>query len=265
MRAAFAKHWPAYVFEAFGLGAFMVSACVFAALLEHPHSPVRTALDDALIRRTLMGVAMGLTAVALIYSPWGRRSGAHINPAVTLTFLRLGRVERHDAFAYVVAQCLGAVLGVAACAAAGLPLAHESVNFVVTQPGRQGVAIAACAEFAISFLLMAVVLSASASPRLERWTGVLAGVCVALFIAVEAPLSGMSMNPARTLGSALPSGQWRAWWIYVLAPLGGMLAAAELHTRVARRPIRCAKLRHCELVPCIFCGRKPLDPSPSLP
>jgi aquaporin Z len=265
MRDALAKHWPEYLIEAFGLGVFMVSACVFAALLEHPGSPVRSALDNAFARRALMGVAMGLTAVALIYSPWGRRSGAHINPAVTLTFLRLGRVERHDAFAYVVAQCVGAVLGVATCAAAGLPLAHESVNYVVTQPGARGVAAAALAEFAISFLLMAVVLSASTAPRLERWTGAFAGLCVALFIAFEAPLSGMSMNPARTLGSALPSGQWRAWWIYVLAPLAGMLTAAELHTRLVKRPDRCAKLRHCELVPCIFCGRKPLDPTPSPP
>lgn len=261
MKSALASHWPEYLMEAFGLGAFMVSACTFAALLEHPSSPVRAALEDGFSRRALMGLAMGLTAVALIYSPWGRRSGAHINPAVTLTFLRLGRLERGDAACYVVAQSIGAVLGVLLCGAVGLPLSHPDINYVVTRPGAAGLLPAAVGEAGISFLLMFVVLSAAERPRLERWTGAIAGACVALFITFEAPLSGMSMNPARTLGSALPSGQWQAWWIYAFAPPLGMFAAAALHTRLARARGRgCAKLRHCELVTCIFCGYEPRAP-----
>jgi len=260
------EHWPQYLMEAFGLGAFMVSACVFTALLEHASSPLRHLLPSAFERRALMGLAMGATAIAIIYSPWGRRSGAHINPAVTLTFLRLGRIGKVDAAGYAVAQCVGAVLGVVLCAAVGVPVADPSVNWVVTRPGAGGEPAAFAAEAGISFLLVLVVLALSQRPATERWTGVAAGVCVAAFIAFEAPLSGMSMNPARTLGSALPSGEWTAFWLYVLAPVAGMTAAAELWRRTLGRDRGgCAKLRHCEHVLCIFCGHQPpaIGSSPS--
>src|SRR5690242_18713352 len=84
--SAVAARWPEYMMEAALLGFFMVSACVFGALLEYPGSPVRLALPSADFRRLLAGIAMGMTALLIFYSPWGKRSGAHINPAVTLTF-----------------------------------------------------------------------------------------------------------------------------------------------------------------------------------
>src|SRR6185295_3355311 len=90
-------HWREALMEALGLGLFMVSAGVFGTLLESPASPVHRALPGPVLRRVLMGLAMGLTAVGLVYSPWGRRSGAHINPAFTLTMFRLGRVRGRDA------------------------------------------------------------------------------------------------------------------------------------------------------------------------
>ena len=85
-------HWPEYLIEAGAIGTFMVSAAVFAAVLYYPSSPMSGAVSNELVRRALMGLAMGATAVAIIYSPWGQRSGAHMNPAVTLTFFRLGKV-----------------------------------------------------------------------------------------------------------------------------------------------------------------------------
>src|SRR5829696_7301481 len=87
-------HWPEYLIEAGAIGAFMVSACVFGAVIFHPGSVVHHALGDlggAWVERAVMGVLMGLTLVLLVYSPWGRRSGAHLNPAFTLAFLRLGK------------------------------------------------------------------------------------------------------------------------------------------------------------------------------
>ena len=246
-------HWPEYLIEAAGLGLFMMSACGFGTLLGHPASPIAAALEP-LALRLLMGLAMGTTAVALIYSPWGRRSGAHFNPATTLTFWRLGKVSAHDAAGYALAQCAGGVAGVlVATAALGPALAHPAVRYVVTSPGPAGAAWAFAAEAAMTFVLMTVVLHASNTPGLARFTGLLAGALVATYITVEAPVSGMSMNPARSLASAVPSGAWTAFWVYCLAPPLGMLAAAEVHVRrMGLGHVLCAKLQHDHDRPCIF-------------
>src|SRR5439155_4036046 len=85
--SALREHWPEYLIEAAALGAFMVSACIFTVLFEHPGSPIQQALQDSnALRRALIGIAMGLTAIILIYSPWGQLSGAHMNPSVTITY-----------------------------------------------------------------------------------------------------------------------------------------------------------------------------------
>src|SRR3989449_4183711 len=117
MLSALKKHWPEYLMEAAGLGMFMVSASFFTILLYHPVSPALQVLPEEFPRRVLMGLAMGLTAIGIIYSPWGKQSGAHLNPAVTLTFYRLGKVAPWDAVFYVVSQFAGGVAGVVFVAA----------------------------------------------------------------------------------------------------------------------------------------------------
>ena len=260
---AFRRHWPEYLMEAAGLAAFMVSACFFAVLLEHPASPVHAAVANPAARRALGGLAMGLTAVAIIYSPWGRQSGAHLNPGVTLGFLRLGWIPRADAAFYAAFQVGGGIAGVLlAWALLGARLSHPATRFAVTMPGPLGTFAALAAEAAISFLLMTAILHVSGS-RYARWTGVVAGALVALYIAVEAPLSGMSMNPARSLASALVAGDWTALWIYLLAPPLAMLLAATVYAR--RRVRGCAKLVHAADKRCIFCeerARRPGNASP---
>lgn len=253
-----ARHWPEYVIESALLGVFMLVACGVGVLLEHPGAAAARALPDPLPRRALFGLAMGATAIAIIYSPAGKRSGAHINPAVTLAFLRLGKLSPRDAVHYVGAQVAGATAGVlVAWAALGERLADPAVHFVTTRPGAYGVSIAFAAELAISFLLMGVVLAVSAS-RHAAWTGLCAGSLVAIYIALEAPLSGMSMNPARSFGSAVVAGDVEALWVYLVAPPLGMLGAAEAMRRRATRV--CAKLQHAPDVPCIFCGQAMVRP-----
>jgi aquaporin Z len=223
--------WPEYLIEAWGLGTFMISACVFDVVLEHPSSPLRAIVVDALARRALMGLAMGLTALGILYSPWGKRSGAHINPAVTLAFLRLGRIRPKDACFYALSQTAGAVGGVLlSYILLGKSLAHESTRFAVTKPGARGTVVAFMAEVLISTTMMATVLLVS-STRYQRYTGLAAGILVALFITFEAPLSGMSINPARTIGSAVVAGEYQALWVYLIAPIVGMLGAAEIFRR----------------------------------
>jgi aquaporin Z len=249
------RNWPEYWREAAGLGIFMLSASCFGTLLELPNSPVRQAVPDAFTRRGLMGLAMAFTAAALIYSPWGRQSGAHYNPAVTLTFYRLGKVAPRDLAGYVAAQFVGGILGtLAAWFFLGDWLANRAVNFVATVPGMYGIAVAFTAEVFITMILMVVVLSVSNSARFARFTGVCAAVCVALFITFEAPLSGMSLNPARSFASAFVAGEWTALWIYFVAPPIGMLLAVELYRWAAQEvPRACAKLEHRGGERCIFC------------
>ena len=253
--AALESHWPEYLMEAAGLGLFMLSACLFTVLLEHPGSAAHQALPDPLLRRALIGVAMGLTAVAIIYSPFGKRSGAHLNPSVTFTFWRLGKIEGWDAAFYVAAQFVGGVLGVVIAAAlcGSMLIGHPAVNFAVTQPGAAGPWVAFGGEFVISFGLMLTVLVVSNRHALNRYTGLFAGTLVALYITFEAPLSGMSMNPARTVASALPAASWEYAWLYFIAPPLGMLLAAETYVRWrGAGSVLCCKLHHENASRCIF-------------
>lgn len=210
------EHWPEYLMEAAGLGLFMISAAVVTALLEYPNSLLYQLLPDPFIRRALIGVAMGLTAIGIIYSPWGKRSGAHLNPAVTVTFFRLGKIQGLDAFFYVLAQFVGGLIGLLVAAMAiGMAIEHPTVNYVVTVPGFGGAGMAFVAEGCISFGLMLVVLIVSNQTKLNAWTD---------------------------------------FWVYLTAPLLGMLLAAECYVRLpGARRVLCAKLYHDHDKRCIFC------------
>ncbi|HVZ35137.1 MAG TPA: aquaporin [Polyangiaceae bacterium] len=253
------RNWPEYLIEGWALGTFMIAAGVCATLLDWPGSPLHRAISDPALRRVIGGVAMGVTAAALIYSPWGQRSGAHMNPAVTLTFLRLGKIHRDDALAFVLAQFGGGTVGVLIVAALlGSSFTSPPVRYAATVPGSGGVALAFAAELIISAVLMLVVLIVSNTPRVARYTGIAAGTLVATYIAVEAPLSGMSMNPARSFASAAPGAIWQDFWIYCTAPVLGMLAGAQLFLLVrGAKGAACAKLMHPADQRCIHCGHEP--------
>lgn len=258
-RHALRHHWPEYLIEAWGLGSFMVSAGLFVSLLEYPGSPVHVLLPDPNLRRLLIGLAMGLTAIGIIYSPWGQQSGAHLNPAVTLTFLRLGKIAPWDAVFYILAQFIGGTLGVLLVALLlGRIFTNPPVTYIATVPGQAGVWAALAAEFTISLGLMVTVLAFMNSAKFGRLTGVAAGTLVALYITIEAPLSGMSMNPARTFASGAPGGIWTHAWIYYTTPIVGMFAAVEGYRALRGRTTRmCAKLDHPKDKRCIHCGYRP--------
>lgn len=256
---ALREHWPEYLIEAWALGTFMVSAGVFTIFLEHPQFTLHHLIENPDLRRFLIGLAMGVTAVGLIYSAWGKRSGAHMNPAVTIAFLRLGKMHRWDAIYYITFQVLGGLVGVLLVRAVfGEVFTTPPVNHVVTVPGDAGVAVAFGAEFLMSMLLMFTILYISNHVKWERFTGFAAGILVATYITLEAPLSGMSINPARTIASALPAGNWTSWWIYLTSPVLGMLAGVELYRFCwPRAVVRRAKLVWCDKQRCIHSGYVP--------
>ena len=235
----------------------MISAGFFTILLEYPSSPVFKAIADPFVRRMLIGIAMGCTAIAIVFSPLGKRSGAHFNPAVTLTFWRLGKVKGWDALFYIIAQFLGGIAGVAIAAFFSRAMfSHPAIKFVATLPGPHGAGIAFAGELVIAFVLMTVVLHVSNTPHLARYTGMFAGCLVATYITFEAPISGMSMNPARTFGSAYIGHLWTALWIYFTAPVIAMQLAATLYLRT-KREVYCAKYHHHNNARCIFNCRFP--------
>jgi aquaporin Z len=240
--------------EAGCLGMFMLSACAFTVLLEHPESPVHQAIESVLLRRFLIGLAMGATLLAIVHSRWGKRSGAHMNPGFTLAYWSIGKIDWRDTVFYVTAQFAGGIAGVwLADLLIGFPLRHTAVNYAVTQPGPDGPVRAFLAELLISSVLMTAVLLVSNDARFSRLTPFVAASLVALYITFEAPLSGMSMNPARTFGSAFGAGSYSSLWIYFTAPPLAMLASAQLY-RFFRgaRAVFCAKLHHNNHERCIF-------------
>lgn len=247
-------HWPEYVMEAGELGLYMLFACLFATLLQHPASSVRHLIGGSLARRALYGFAMGSTVVGIVMTPWGKQSGGHFNPAITLTFYRLGKVELWDALFYAVAQFSGATCGVALAAyVLQGALANSAVRYAITVPGRYGNAGAFIGELTISFVLMTTILFVSNGKKLARYTPYFVGALYVIYITFETPLSGMSMNPARTFGSGFCATEWHAIWIYFLAPTLGMFCAAEVFLRVrGGAPPYCAKLHHANNKRCIF-------------
>src|SRR5215470_5385007 len=134
-------HWPEYLMEAAEVGLYLFLTCVFAGLLLSPASPVRHFIGGTLELRALMGLAVGGTVLAIVMSPWGKQSGGHFNPALTLTFYRLGKMRLPDALIYVVAQFSGAIGGV--CIARYLlPVGRPAIRYAVTAPGIRGNAVA---------------------------------------------------------------------------------------------------------------------------
>jgi aquaporin Z len=254
---ALRRHWFLYVYEGAELAWFMVAACVATVVLFGAGSPVLQWVPSAAWRRLMMGAAMGGTAVMIIHSPMGKRSGAHFNPAITLTYLWLRKIGVWDAVGYVVGQFVGGVAGVGVVALMmGKALAQPSVDYAVTVPGIGGTAGAFGAELFMASLLMGTVLWMTNRRRLAAYTSYVMGVLITGYVFFFAPVSGFSINPARTVGSAVFAGVWTAEWVYFVAPLMGMLGAAAVYVYwFGIESVLCAKLHAAPSVLCPFeCG-----------
>lgn len=254
------QHWFLYVYEGIELALFMLSACIGSVALYASRSPIPAELPSTTLRGLAMGAAMGLTAVLIIHSPMGKSSGAHFNPAITLTYLRLGKIAPWDAAFYIVGQFVGGIAGVGVAALLlGQPLALPPVRYVITVPGRYGTSAAFGAEFLMASLLMWTVLWTSNRTQFAKLTSYLVGVLITFYVLIFGPVSGFSINPARTVGSACFAHVWTALWLYFTAPLLGMFAAAQLYIALySKQHVRCAKLHHSPSYLCHFdCAYSP--------
>lgn len=234
MLDAFKENWRHYLAEAAGLGFFMIVASSMTTLLRSPMSPIAGVITEPFYQLVALGVTMGLVILAIVYSPWGKKSGAHINPAVTLAFWRLGVIKGADALFYILFQFLGAALAVQMMGLIlGTAYRHPSINYVATMPGPSGPFAALVAEALISFVLMLALLLTINSKN-PHFAGAIAGLLIALYLMFEEPYSGMSLNPARSFASAFAARDWAHLWIYFLAPPLAMLGACEAFTRLTK-------------------------------
>ncbi|MBO9129420.1 MIP family channel protein [Bacillus sp. 165] len=175
---------------------------------------------------THIGIALtfGLVVTALIYT-FGHISGAHFNPAVTIGFFLLGDTNKRDAIGYVIVQIAGAVLasmtmlmlfGNVGTLGATLPRGTELQSFGL--------------EFILTFFLMLIILgSAVHGKAVKSFAGLAIGATVGLEAMFGGPISGASMNPARSIGPALISGHLEHLWIYIVATIVGAITATVVY------------------------------------
>jgi aquaporin Z len=232
------------------LGTALLLTCGLSAAIVNfsSGSPLITLVPNDYIRRFLSVLLFSASATMIIYSPLGRISGGHINPAVTLAFFRLGKLTTKAAVAYMVAQFAGAVAGTAAVRLAWGARA-STIRLGVTLPGHAGIWIAVGIETLATFLFMALILTFIIRPKIAHFTaaaGGLFGIFLAFF---SFPYSGASLNPARSFGPALLEESWATLWIYFVGPCAGAVAAATLFRN---RIVPCGKLFHDSTYPCNF-------------
>ena len=187
-------------------------------------------------------------------SPLGKLSGAHINPSVSVAFWLQGKLHLQDLIGYVVAQFLGAILG-AWCLVQVWGKRAAAVNNGMTLPGDgYSLGMVFGAEVFITFLLVVIIFVFVSYRALMRWTPLMAWVLIAIMVWLEAPVSGTSLNAARSFGPALVSGRWDAQWIYWLAPLLGAILAVGAYRLTAspRMQVLTGKLFHVSYYRCIF-------------
>jgi aquaporin Z len=233
MGVSFNKNRNHYLQEALGLAIFMISACFFSGMLEAKNSCWHTVFPGDFSRTIIMGVMMGVTSLVIFYSPFTAPSGSHINPAVTITFLRLGKMGIWDSLFYILFQFAGGLAAVYFMALLmGRTLTDAPVNYAATVPGKYGVAVAAITEFSIAFTMMTMILFTTANERLKKYTRIFSGCFVCLYVIIAGPVSGFGMNPTRTAASAIPAHIYTSFWLYMIMPLAGMLLAGEVFVQI---------------------------------
>jgi aquaporin Z len=247
-------HWREYLMEGSEVGSLMLSVCIFGTLIYGNDSPLKAFVLSRGTGSLLMGIAVATTTFLIICSPFGRRTGAHFNPSVTLAYLWLGRIHRWDALCYGVAQFLGGVVGVLiAHQILGERLSSSAVRYLVTLPGIYGRTVAFISEFVLSGLFISLALYASNHRRLARFSPILVALFTISYFTLSPSIAGFSVNPARSFSSALFAWIWRGIWIYFLAPSLGMLVAAEIYVkRAGSDRVFCAKIFHDTRSVCPF-------------
>ncbi|MFM7434347.1 MAG: aquaporin [Gammaproteobacteria bacterium] len=249
-------NWSEYLSEFFGTAIMMAIGIGAVVFMWSAGSVMTEVIPSEPWRRLATGVLFAGGGTAVVLSPLGQRSGGHLNPAMTLAFWLRGKITHTDAAMYVLAQTLGAVLGVLIVEAVAGEAA-ATVNLGMTTPGLgYSATVALAAELVITFSLIFLVFWAVDRRSVAPFTPYLAGVLIAFLVMIEAPISGTSLNPARSLAPAALMGMFDHLWLYFVGPIVGAVLAVGVYRGIGgeKTATGCAKLHHTDQYPCLFEG-----------
>jgi len=239
-RAKGALPWPAILAELVGTALLVLGGLSVVIFMFGEGGVMATIVPSEGTRRLITGFLFGTIGGLIAISPVGQRSGAHINPIVTLGFRLMGKLDLRTALAYVAAQLAGGLLG-------SLPLLAwgargRSVAFGATLPGPgYPVEIVLAGEVVTTFTMVTLLCVFLGFRHMRPFTPALFAPLYSVMVWLEAPISGTSTNPARSLGPSIVSGQWDGWWIYWVGPIIGSILACLACSLLAKR-ITVAKL-----------------------
>lgn len=251
-------HWAEIISEFTGTAMMIFIGLSAVAINFGVGSPMSQFIPDAKIRLLLTAVLFAGGGTAIVYSPLGRRSGGHLNPAVTLLFWLMKKIKTHDAITYMLAQLAGAILGSFLVYKFWGSLA-VSTHLGVTTPGDGTSALTAFSvEVIMTFLLCFLILWMLSAAGWAPYTGLTVGVLVVGLVYFGAGVSGTSINPARSLGPAIVIKFFKSIGIYLTAPFLGSILAATIFNISKKQPyMLCAKIYHSMKYRCIFCKYDP--------
>jgi aquaporin Z len=231
-----------FISELIGTGLLLMLGLSIVIFMFGSGSPMAQLIPAVKVRQVITGFLFGSVGASIALSPIGKLSGAHINPAVTMVFWLFRKIEGRLAVTYVLAQLSGAIIG---C----LPLLiwgqiGRSIEFGVTVPGvGYSDKAALLGEVITTFTMVSLLVIFIGFRSIRQFTPYMFPVLYAIMVPLEADISGISTNPARSLGPAVISGQWDGWWIYLIGPVVGALLASLACSLLAKR-ITIAKLYH---------------------
>lgn len=243
-RAATKSSWSLYLAEFIGTALLMIGGLSAVIVITSPTSPVASLGLPHWLLRFVAGAFFGLSGALVTISPFGKHSGAHINPAMTFAFWLTRRISTSHAVGYVAAQCLGATAGAAVLLVWGRMGRPIKFGATVPEPGLPMWA-AVAGEVLTTVVLIVVVFLFLATPRLKAFTPWTIPLMYSVMVCLEGPLTGTSTNPARSLGPAIVTGIWTDMWVYFVGPLLGSCVGVLIYQVWRRgRDVGQARLVH---------------------
>ena len=247
-------HWPEYGAELLGTG-LLIFVGLSAVVFDFGKGLLPSSLiPDVSLRRLITGLIFAGSGSLVAISPFGKLSGAHINPSVSLAFWAHGKMKHIDLIGYIVAQFLGAILGEVLLLLVWGKYARSVMNGMTLPGAGYPLWLVFIAEMSLTCVLVLLIFLFVSSHRLMRWTPLMNWFLVATMVWLESPISGTSLNPARSIGPALLTWLWTSQWLYCVAPpLGGLLAVGLFRLiAIGEHDVLTGKLFHAPSYRSIF-------------